>query len=88
MGDQYRPLAKRDKLRQDLFDHRLVHDHTVMNVRQFFDLVRNRNVGIHKFRKTPGDLPILDPDRADLNDAVRNRGKARRLQIKDHIRAV
>ena len=81
---QYRISHKFQKLRQNLFDHRCIHDHIVIDAGQFFDTKRYRNLRIDKSRKPVCDLPMFHFYCTDLDNPVIHRTESGRFQVKNH----
>ena len=88
MSHQYRISHKFQKLWQDLFNHRRIHHHVIIDAGQFFNSKRNRHLWIDKGRKTVCDFSVFHFNRADLDDPVIHRTKAGSLQVKHHKAAL
>ena len=84
MGHQNGILAKIQKFRQYSFDKRCIHYHTIVNTRQFFNSKRNWYLWIYERRKPVCNFPIYHFYSSDFDNAVADRGKSGRFDIKYH----
>ena len=84
MGNQHRIPHKIKKLRQNSFNVRRIHPHTVIDAGKLGNLKWNRDLWVHKAAEPLRDPSLLHLYCADLNNPVRNRAETGRLQIEYH----
>ena len=86
--DKGRVPREFQKFGQHLFDRRCVFDHGVVDARQFLNFLGNAAARVDKRIVAFAKLAVIDDDRADLDDRVDARLKARRLDVEDAIAPV
>ena len=88
MADQDASLAKFQESGQHIIDCLRRHHHLIRNTGKPCNAEGNGNLRVDKFRKISCALPVLIPDRTNLNDSIPFRGKARGFQVKNHIASI
>ncbi len=88
VSDQHAAFAEFQEPGQHVIDGLCRHDHLIGDAGEARDAEGNGNLRIDELRELARALPVLIPDRADLDDPVLFRGKAGGLEIENHVGAV